>query len=65
VTLCRHCRYSAMVAVIVTGIRSMALHCRQGVPGSPRRSDCPIYQREPGSDDDLVKLRWPVVGEAW
>lgn len=43
----------ARVANVVT----VYLSCTQGVPGAPRRIACPVFEREPGADDDWPRAR--------
>jgi hypothetical protein len=40
----------------VANVFMVYLHCRQGVPGAPYRTECMVFVREPGSDDE-----WPDV----
>ncbi len=62
--LCPLCRWSASQLAIVAGAFVARLACRQGVPGAPLRTSCPVYQREPGADDDVRRGRWQIVGTA-
>jgi hypothetical protein len=55
--LCVVCRYSQPISAYVANVLTMYLHCMQGVPGAPYRTDCLAFVREPGADDV-----WPDVG---
>lgn len=40
----------------VANVLTMYLHCTQGVPGAPSRTERMVFVREPGADDE-----WPDV----
>ena len=54
--LCRICRYSQPLTARVANVLTMYLHCTQGVPGAPLRTECIVFVRESGADDE-----WPDV----
>ena len=54
--LCRICRYTTPMSARVVNVFTVYLHCMQGVPGAPYRTECPVFVREPGADDE-----WPDV----
>ena len=54
--LCRVCRYAHPMSAFVANVFTVYLHCRQGVPGAPYRTECMLFVREPGTDDE-----WPDV----
>ena len=44
------------MSAVVANVLTMYLHCTQGVPGAPHRTECMVFLREPGADDV-----WPDV----
>jgi hypothetical protein len=50
----------------------MYLHCTQGVPGAPFRTECLVFVREPGADDQWPSIRlrgqlptrYPIIAAA-
>jgi hypothetical protein len=67
--LCRICRFSQPMTAIVANVFTMYLHCMQGVPGAPYRTECLVFAREPGADDEWpharlrgqLPTRYPVI----
>lgn len=41
----------------VANVLTMYLHCTQGVPGAPLRTECIVFMREPGADDESPAVR--------
>ena len=69
--LCRICRFSQPMTAIVANVFTMYLHCTQGVPGAPLRTECMVFMREPGADDEWpdvrrgqVPTRYPIISAA-
>jgi hypothetical protein len=68
--LCRICR--ADDGARREGALTVYLHCTQGVPGAPYRTDCLVYVREPGAHDEWPSIRprgqlptrYPVISAA-
>ena len=44
------------MSALVANVFVVYLHCRQGVPGAPLRTECMLFVREQGADDE-----WPDV----
>jgi hypothetical protein len=49
-------RYSTPMSAIVANVFTVYVHCTQGVPGAPYRTECLVFVREPDADDE-----WPDV----
>jgi hypothetical protein len=41
----------------VANVFLVYLHCRQGVPGAPLRTECTVFVREPGNHDEWPDIR--------
>ena len=41
--LCRVCRYAHPMSAFVANVFTVYLHCRQGVPGAPYRTECMLF----------------------
>jgi hypothetical protein len=54
--LCRICRFGEPMTALVANVWTTCLHWRQGVPGAPLPTECMVFMREPGADDE-----WPFV----
>ena len=60
------------MSALVANVFTVYLHCRQGVPGAPLRTECMLFVREPGADDEWpdVRLRgqlptrYPIISAA-
>ena len=52
--LCRICSYAHRMSALVANVFVVYLHCRQGVPGAPYRTECMVFVRERGADNE-----WP------
>jgi len=50
------CRYTTPMTALVANVLTHYLHCMQGVPGAPYRTERMVFVREPGADDE-----WPDV----
>ena len=55
--LCRICRYPMPMTARIANVLTTYLHCTQGVPGAPHRTECPMFIREPGADDEWPRVR--------
>ena len=70
--ICRICRYSQPMTARVANLMTMYLHCMQGVPGAPYRTECIVFVREPGADDvwpdvrmrGQIRTRYPMIEAA-
>lgn len=54
--LCCICRYATPMSALVANAFAMYMHCTQGVPVAPYRTECIVFLREPRADDE-----WPDV----
>jgi hypothetical protein len=55
--VCRICRYAVPMTARIANLLTMYLHCTQGVPGAPLRTECMMFMREPGADDEWPSIR--------
>jgi hypothetical protein len=42
----------------IAGVLQTYPHCQQGVPGAPYRTECMVFVREPGADDEWPNVRF-------
>ena len=55
--LCRICRYAVPMTAHIANKLTTYLHCTQGVPGAPFRTECLVFMREPGAEDEWPNMR--------
>lgn len=51
-SLCQTCAAWRVYPCIIGALKTEAWRCFKAVQGAPARTDCTLYQREPGSDDE-------------
>lgn len=60
-SICATCARWVVYPCVIGTVRTEAWRCLNGVTGAGQRTECPVYLREPGSEDDPPPVPPPLV----